>query len=242
MLVIPSGEELIIPPTLAYSTLATQFDGSTERVTLSTFPAIGTSDFTITAWTKVDTTGYAHPIIMGAGSLGAGEWMFRCTNVSGSNVQLAMYANSGGLNLSTPNIFSTAGDQWALMSVTRTAGVTQLWVNGVASGASNPGPADDLNTAVTAALGGLAAGGRHYKGLLDEIGFWDRGLTGPELLEVYGSGYPSALSDHSAYANTSYWWKMGEGDDATTIYDNKGSVDGTLVNMDAGNYVSDTPP
>jgi hypothetical protein len=80
-----------------------------------------------------------------------------------------------------------------------------------------------------------------YIGNLEEISYWSKALSLAEVQEIYNSGAPNYLKTHSAKTNLVSWWRMGDGDNATTLFDNVGTNDGTLVNMNATNYVTDVP-
>lgn len=66
-----------------------------------------------------------------------------------------------------------------------------------------------------------------------------RALTGSEVAEHYNAGVPKNPHRLSFAADVDSWWRFGDSrDDATTIYDEIGSNNLTLVNMNAGNYVA----
>jgi hypothetical protein len=73
----------------------------------------------------------------------------------------------------------------------------------------------------------------------NEIGYVSgRVLTAGEITSLYNSGTPRNPRKVLGSDLTS-WWRMGDSrDDATTIYDEVGSNNLTLVNMDASNYVT----
>lgn len=80
-----------------------------------------------------------------------------------------------------------------------------------------------------------------YAGLIDEVTYLSgRIFTAGEVASLYNSGTrtnPRKLA--SIQADLETWWRMGESrDNATTIYDEIGSNNLTLVNMDASNYVT----
>jgi hypothetical protein len=88
---------------------------------------------------------------------------------------------------------------------------------------------------------GDAALANPFNGNIDEVSFWSKALSLTEIGDIYNFGVPNDLNQHTASANLISWWRMGDGDNATTIFDNAGSNDGALVNMDASNYVLDVP-
>lgn len=74
-----------------------------------------------------------------------------------------------------------------------------------------------------------------YSGNMNNISFWDKELSSAEVTEIYNSGVPSNLANHSAVANLDSWWYLNNGDDFPTETDQDGSIDGTLNNYsDAG--------
>lgn len=69
----------------------------------------------------------------------------------------------------------------------------------------------------------------NYNGKLDEASVWNTNLGPSQITELYNSGTPTDLSIHSAAANLTHWWRLGDlTDSASTTFDRKGSVDGTL--------------
>lgn len=66
-----------------------------------------------------------------------------------------------------------------------------------------------------------------------------RVLTGAEITEWHNAGVTKNPHRLSFRADIDSWWRFGDSrDSATTIYDEVGSNDLTLVNMDASNYVA----
>lgn len=69
-----------------------------------------------------------------------------------------------------------------------------------------------------------------FSGHIDEVSFWSVELSSSEVSEVYNSGTPDNLLDHSQSANIDSWYRLGDGDTSPTVSDNVGVVDGTLTN------------
>ena len=80
-----------------------------------------------------------------------------------------------------------------------------------------------------------------FDGNIDEVAIFDCFLESAERLELYNSGIPLNLYNHSKVANISNWWRMGEGDSPDIITDIIGGKDGVMYNMDITNIVDDTP-
>ena len=79
-----------------------------------------------------------------------------------------------------------------------------------------------------------------FDGRLDEYLYLPgRALTAGEVTAIYNSGTPSNPHKLSFGSEVAAWWRFGDSrDSATTMYDEIGSNDLTLVNMDASNYVT----
>lgn len=73
--------------------------------------------------------------------------------------------------------------------------------------------------------------------IIDEVHPWAYKLSSSDVFKLYGNGSPV---DPTALGPVS-WWRMGDTDNATTIVDQIGSNNGTLVNMNASNYVTNVP-
>ena len=75
-------------------------------------------------------------------------------------------------------------------------------------------------------------------GNIDEVGFFNTNLSAAQNLEIYNSGKPKNLLAHSASTNLVSYFRMGDRDtfDGTnwTLYDKKGTNNGTSANMESG--------
>jgi len=67
-------------------------------------------------------------------------------------------------------------------------------------------------------------------------------LSSDEVTELYNSGSPGDLDDHSAVANLLSWWYLNTADNFPTEVDVIDSVNGTLTNMESGDYDSGDIP
>ena len=76
-----------------------------------------------------------------------------------------------------------------------------------------------------------------FSGNLNNISVWDKALSSAEVSEIYNSGQPADLSEHSAVANLQSWWLLNTSANFPTEVDQQvAAVDGTLMNMSAGDY------
>jgi len=86
-----------------------------------------------------------------------------------------------------------------------------------------------------------------WNGNLNDVAVWDRVLTGAEATEIYNSGDPDDLLQHSASSSLVAYWTFDEAaDDATggtgVITDRTGNGhDGTPTNTEAEDIEEDVP-
>ena len=82
---------------------------------------------------------------------------------------------------------------------------------------------------------GSRAGLYGFNGSLSNLSIWNTALTSAQVTELYSEGVPSNLNNHSAYSNLISWWQLGSNSSFNTnwtVLDEKGSNNGTSVNMD----------
>jgi hypothetical protein len=75
----------------------------------------------------------------------------------------------------------------------------------------------------------IGKGEFQHKGKVDEVAYWNQGLSSSDITAIYNSGTPDDLTSYSPVG----WWRMGDNDGGTgtTITDQgSGGNDGTLVN------------
>lgn len=79
-----------------------------------------------------------------------------------------------------------------------------------------------------------------FSGRTDEYMYLPgRVFTAGEITEIYNSGVRKNPHRFSMISSLTTWYRMGDSrDSATTVFDEVGGNDMTLVNMDASNYVA----
>lgn len=85
-----------------------------------------------------------------------------------------------------------------------------------------------------------ALGTNFLEGRLDEFLYLPgRVFTAGEITEIYNGGVRKNPHRFSMISSLTTWYRMGDSrDSATTVFDEVGGNDMTLVNMDASNYVA----
>ena len=97
--------------------------------------------------------------------------------------------------------------------------------------------ANQLNAANIGARDILGGKVNFWNGNIDEVCFFNTNLSAAQVNEIYNDGKPNNLLKHSAADNLVSYFRMGDGDSFDganwTIYDKKGTNNGTSVNMEA---------
>ena len=140
---------------------------------------------------------------------------------------------------------------WRHFGFTWVGGVLRLFNNGIED-LSVAKPTDDSlvtwnETANDTYLGARFGMGNAPElalvGRLDEWALTNTALSPAQLLSINSTGKPEDLSQQPFYAaNTISWLRLGDGDTFSTLIDQKGASNGTMINMTAGNFVNDVAP
>ena len=134
------------------------------------------TDFTVTAWVRLDDVGSGSPtIIQQQDGSGTGRgWLYR--NSSG---RLATFL--GGAETASTATLAIGG--WYHVALIKTGSSLQLYVNGAANGS----PA---TRTVESCIGAMrigahkSANNQYWNGMIDEVRFYNRALSGTELANV----------------------------------------------------------
>lgn len=82
----------------------------------------------------------------------------------------------------------------------------------------------------------------HFSGNLNQITVWDKEFSAAEVTELFNTGFPGEPTNHSAAASLQSHWPLNESSSFPTEVDVKGSINGTLVNMEIEDYdLGDVP-
>ncbi|MCP4595012.1 LamG domain-containing protein, partial [Neptuniibacter sp.] len=226
----------------AYSTL---FDGDNEYADLGTIGAghslmLNGSDATISAWIKQQPGGDQWQRIVDKSnnsSAANGYGLY----AHAPNRQIWVQVDGNGWRTSN-NAYEF--DTWTHVVGVITASSFTIYLDGAeVSGSWGSGSATQPpNVSTNMRIGTWNhSTAREFDGNIDEISIWNEALSSSEVTELYNSGSPDNLADHSTYSNLVSWWRMGDDDTYPTLKDNKGSNDGTMTNMEFGDIEADIP-
>lgn len=82
----------------------------------------------------------------------------------------------------------------------------------------------------------------HISGRITNLSLWSgANFDGTTAAELYNSAAPYDLTTHSLASGLVAWWKFGDDDTPTTATDSANANDGTMINMDGTDIITDAP-
>ena len=209
-------------------------------------------------WVRIDNTFAADGVrfIMGLGTSGTNRLIFGVRRIAttGSSTYFTWVTTRGGVtrgysatttalaaNTWYHVVFQSSGTAYSC-SVNGTSQTVTQWTGT----AGNTGDWFGDHTGTSPWFTGGAhtpsgPGGANYPGgRMDEFLYLPgRVFTAGEVTEIYNAGVPKNPHKLSFASDVDVWWRFGDSrDSGTTVYDEIGSNDLAMVNMDASNYVA----
>jgi hypothetical protein len=197
---------------------------------------------------------WMNPTTYGSGSVGdyLGTALSLCYQPNADIGWLFIFNTSGNLRVfNLTQTFETPViplGEWTNIIVSRSSGVSDVYVNGqnVGSFADNSDFSQG-GTTIGVPIDLIGTGNLQFNGGIDEIGFWNRSLSGSEIDELYNGGfgltYPFDLLYFSGgnLSSLSNWWQdQGFNIQAAALPDSTSSVvidenatSGSLVCLEA---------
>jgi hypothetical protein len=233
-----------VPPNPFVNTLSTYFDGVDDRVQMNHTLTNGYAELSVSTWVKYNnnlaTSNWYHPIVARQGSLGNSFVLQNMRSGASSNGgELYFGVNTPNGNFNAFSGVVPSQNVWYNIVGTYDGSNVKIYIDGVLKGTlSASGNINTNNTILYLGDSGYGGYSQILNGNLDEVSIYSRGLTQSEVTDIFGQGVPS---DVSSISDIEAYWRMGDGDTANTITDNVGSNNGTMVNMNASNFVTDVP-
>jgi len=167
------------------------FDGVNDFVDVGDAFTPGTKDFSITAWVKLNIpSADANPAIIGKGSAGANEWMFRV--VAGGDAgtaKLDFFGNQGGAR-TTAAAGSFKDNLWTYVAITRLGSLLTMYQDGIEVD-SDSTASDDLSSSANIRIGDANEGDRVWDGQISDVRIYNRGLSKTEINQISRLGFNS---------------------------------------------------
>lgn len=237
-----AGRFLFFSPGASYANGGSvAFNGSTSYVEMSFYAP--PANFSVVCWAYQSSTS-TNPAIMSQWSASTSEraWII---GADGST-NLLILLSSGGTGVTKQYVsngsavFSAA---WKEVAFTYAGGSDTLTLYAAGSSQSvtkttdtsmsqifNTGSAHTAQGVVIKNGAGSIAS--YWNGKITHCSTWSVALSGSEITETISGGVPANLNNHSQYANLTHWWQDGNLNDTTsTIYDYRGSMNGTGNNI-----------
>ena len=235
------------------------FDGVNERININ---AVGTAlaattTGTWSAWVKpVDATPANYVVFI---SFGNGDsTVLLQLSIDITTGLFSGFGLNGGVTKWQVRCSSApfSDNIWTHIALVQDGVSPVLYVNGIAPAQTFPTSIDKTIWFNNLVLNNGRIGCRFYSvaeadgalplnGNIDEVGFFNRNLSAAQITELYNNGKPKDLKKHSASGNLVSYFRMGDGDtfDGTnwTLFDKKGTNNGTSVNMEQGDRVAAVP-
>ena len=243
--------EVSAVPSLFSNTLSCHFDGVTERANntaTSDFDFGKTTPFSISLWAKFDGTRAGTDDTF-CGNMNTGfnyeGFEFHKTATS-ARVYFAKIFGSDYIGVSWAGLY--IADTWRHIVLTYSGSNLATGFNCYFDGlvvtrvVAAAGPISGvLNSWGNFTVGARENALKPAKGNFDELAIYNKELTADEVQEIYNSGTPCKLDGLTTGPNLISWWRLGDNDTNTTMYDTIGSNDLTNINIDSSNYQADVP-
>jgi hypothetical protein len=219
------------------STKSFLFNGSTQYGTAGNVLGFEYNQaFSFSCWAKTSASGSSQILLAKEGDLAARRGYKLYLNSSGLFV--VQLINDAASNLLSVNTTATFNDGlWHHFCMTKdttsaASGIT-LYVDGSAETTATGSDtlsatlinSNELWIGASDSSGGLLP----FAGNIDEVAVYNAVLTADEVLWIYNAGWGNDLKHANAPSNLVSWWRMGEAYVPTTVPDQQGSNDITLV-------------
>lgn len=180
-------------------------NGSSQYLNGGNVLNLTTGAWTFSAWIKVTTTGSFEFVGGKSESAGTSDWYMRVTNGNKAEIQFRNGASSNQV----VGAVTVADNTWHHVVGLRNGTNVLLYVDGSADGSATDNNYNCSNS-LDFHLGADSAGALNFKfnGQIDEVGIWNRALSGTEITELYNAGagkqYPFGTAYSMAYALGTY--------------------------------------
>lgn len=229
--------DIQVEPEPYISTTVTQFNGVDQECTCPSNSSFNTDSFSLSLWVNFRGEDNQLGILRKNNS-------FRIRKTS--SLVFEIYGVGGARKRGTVTESQFSNDEYLHLVMTYDAVLDKqfIYLNGqvpiVTNIQDNPFTAGRQVNNNSFELGQYG-NNNFFKGLMDEVSYWNESLSQEQVQQLYNNGEPNNIKGNEAYNSLVSWWKMGEGDTAPTITDHIGSNDLTMVNMNQNNFTVRTP-
>jgi hypothetical protein len=226
--------------TSGYSPYALDFDSaSSDYIQCSTLTNYDDGDFSVSIWLYRES-GVLYGRVIGnstASSRAGFDIATINTNILFSRRTPTKQASTNYIDILTYNTWHNV-----VGTYNDSTGDLKLYLDGVlkitvsATSSSIPYSSVELAMGTTATV----PHSQFLSGKLSNASIWNTALTSAQVTEIYSEGIPQNLLNHSAVSSLVSWWQLGSNSSFNTnwtVLDEKGSNNGTSVNMTEADIV-----
>lgn len=215
---------------VSYSPYALDFDGTNDYIETPYVLPANTTTFSVSMWVKTTSFSTFQGLIGSQDSSSDGYFV----SISSYNINFKINGTTTAASTSSLNT-----NTWFHLVVTYDGSNAKVYLNN-GSPVSNS-VTETINITANTIIGRLPWTAFYYfNGSMSNISIWNTALTSAQVTEIYNEGVPSNLNNHSAYSNLVSWWQLGSNSSFNTnwtVLDEKGSNNGTSVNMTEADIV-----
>jgi hypothetical protein len=238
----------VVTPGGDSSEFSTNFDGVDEYAVSSTDTSTmiqGANPFTISVWIKQKSLAMPEQNVFCFGSTSFPGKILGITD--DNRVKLTTRVNINNPNRRYTGTTQALNDlDWHHVVAVKSGGTVTFYVDGVAD---TPTAAGNGNTNIQINNNAFLVLGASIPSTvtlpsnihLDEVSYWSLDLTPAQVAEIYNSGVPNNLINHSQANNLVHWYRMGDGDLFPVIKDQLDVLDLNMVNMEDSDFTAEVP-
>ena len=226
--------------TSGYSPYALDFDGTNDYIDSNNIPS-QLNTVTASVWVKRNGSQPLSAGVFGIRNTTGGSTFGVCWDIAFLTTTNKIEFRIGDTTYHTVTQDSIMPDNtWTHVVGVADGANIFLYINGVKQldADTYTTPIESPTNEISFGRQGTAA--NYFKGSLSNACYFNTGLSQSEITEIYNEGVPSNLNNHSAYSNLVSWWQLGSNSSFNTnwtVLDEKGSNNGTSVNMTEADIV-----
>lgn len=225
----------------SYSPYALDFDGTDDYISCGNDSSLVPSSLTISLWFKTSGSASVIPRLINK-SYGGSPYDSYFIRINNNVLNFKIGVSSASVQIAgTTNVVD---GNWHNVIGTYDGSQLKLYLDGN----SEATPISETraiieNTSYNLTLGcelGAYGFSWPFTGSISNVSIWNTPLTSSQVREIYNDGVPSNLNNHSAYSDLVSWWQLGSNSSFNTnwtVLDEKGSNNGTSVNMTEADIV-----
>jgi len=207
------------------------FDGTDDEYISVANPSafnFGATDFTMEFWAKIVSDGTYHRLLFKSSDVDSWVTQGKQLYIGDDN---KIYFDSNGDGTLPSNTAITTG-RWTHIaaSFNNASNTVKIYINGVLDKTGIISLNNDN-------AGHIMAIGHHFDGNIDECRIWYQELT---QTQIQNWMYREVDITHPAYSNLKLYYKLNEGSGTTATDIDGADNNGTLINMEAGDWVDST--